>query len=77
MKGQNYTKWLFLLNLIFVIIQSVHLRPLINSEEESDSTEVTDLIDSNVGSGYVLHSFAKYCGTCRRKNSKGMCIKIC
>jgi hypothetical protein len=42
MTGLNCIKWLFFLNLILAFIQTVHLRPLTESEGESKSPKVTD-----------------------------------
>jgi hypothetical protein len=76
MKGQNCIKFLFLISLIFVIIQTAHLRPLADSEEESESTEVTESTEETPGSGFsILNGSGLICGPGHRRKADGSCVK--
>jgi hypothetical protein len=75
MKGQNCIKFLFLISLIFVIIQTAHLRPLTGSEGESESTEVSVTTEETRGSGYTVNDPKLICSPGHRRKSDGSCIK--
>jgi hypothetical protein len=72
MMGRNCIKWLFLLSLIFAVIQTVHLRPLSDSEGESEGFEV---IDSAPGSGFSVVTESTKCPPGYRRKSDRSCVK--
>jgi hypothetical protein len=76
MKGQNCIKFLFLISLIFFIIQTAHLRPLTDSEGESESTEVSVTTEENLGSGFAVNNIAgSICGPGHQRIPDGTCVK--